>query len=108
MAQPEALKAAAGWGGDSYSLLLDDKGRRLMVMRSVWDRPVDAQEFFGAYSQLAVHDGTAQPLSSAAGRSRWHLPDREIYLSQHGKDALVIIAPDAATLDRSVYWFPGY
>jgi hypothetical protein len=106
--QSEALRAAAGWGGDSYSLLLDGEGRRLLVLRSVWDTPTDAQEFFDACSRLASQGGTAQKLLEEPGRTRWHLSDRETYVSQHGVDALVIVAPDQAAMDRAVHWFPGY
>ena len=108
LSQAEARKAAAGWGGDSYSLLVDDKGRRLLVMRLVWDTTNDAQKFFRAYSNLIASDPAAQKLIDESGRAYWQSPDKETYVSQHGQDALVILAPDRTTLDRAVYWFPGY
>lgn len=106
--KPEALKAAAGWGGDTYALLVDDRGRRLLVMRSVWDTPADAQEFFGAYSQAAGSYLQAERALDQPGKTYWRLPDREIYVSQHGRDVLVIAAPDTPTLDRALSWFPDY
>ena len=108
LSEQEALVGATGWGGDTYSLLTDAQGRRLWVLRSVWDAPTDAQRFFGAYAKLASAGGRIGRQIDEPGRALWPWPDREIYLSQHGSDTLVIIAPDAATLDRARHWFPGY
>jgi hypothetical protein len=40
-------EAAAGWGGDRYRVF-DVSGKTLLVWRSVWDSPPDAQEFVAA------------------------------------------------------------
>ena len=106
--QVVALSAAAGWGGDSYALLIDGEGRRLLVMRSAWDTPADAEEFFTAYTLKLAGDERAQQITLESGRGYWRLPNQEVYASQHGKDALVIIAPDRTALDRALHGFPGY
>jgi hypothetical protein len=42
-----ASRAAAGWGGDRWSLLEKD-GRQALVLSTTWDTPTDAREFFDA------------------------------------------------------------
>ncbi len=100
--------AVTGWGGDTYSLLMDGQGRRLLVMRSVWDTAAAAQRFFAAYARLASKNGQLALQLDEPGRVRCQWPDREVYASQHDTDALVILAPDAESLDRALHWFPGY
>jgi hypothetical protein len=108
LASEKAWEAAAGWGGDSYALLVDDQGRWLLVMRSTWDTPQDAREFFDVYTQMTGGRSEAQQILVEQGRGYWRLPDREVYVGQHDRDALVIISPDRTSLDRALYWFPGY
>jgi hypothetical protein len=46
----ESQRAAAGWGGDRYSVYEEPKsGRACLVQFSAWDTAQDADEFFGAY-----------------------------------------------------------
>jgi hypothetical protein len=45
----QAADAAAGWGGDRYSLLNGPLGERLFVSMIRWDTFQDAAEFFDAY-----------------------------------------------------------
>jgi len=103
-----AARAAAGWGGDSYVLLTDGAGSWLLAMRSAWDTLIDAEEFFTAYTQKLANNDSAQQITLEPTRGYWRLPDREVYASRQGKDALVIIAPDRTALDRALHWFPGY
>jgi hypothetical protein len=44
-----ATKASEGWGGDRYVFYEDANKGDLLVLRSTWDTPQDAQEFFDAY-----------------------------------------------------------
>lgn len=108
LSQTDALRAAAGWGGDSYSLLVDGAGRWLLVIRTAWDTIEDAQEFMRAYAEMASNDGQSEEIVLEQDRGYWQLPDREIYVSQRGSDALVVIAPDRVSLDRALHSFPGY
>src|SRR5215213_4142682 len=46
----ESRKAAAGWGGDRYSVYEESKsGKACLVHLSSWDTAQDADEFFDAY-----------------------------------------------------------
>ncbi|OLE55265.1 MAG: hypothetical protein AUG51_04085 [Acidobacteria bacterium 13_1_20CM_3_53_8] len=48
----EALRAAAGWGGDRAYLFERAGATPLFVWKTVWDRQLDAQEFLRAYISL--------------------------------------------------------
>jgi len=108
LSRAEASQSVAGWGGDSYSLLTDHLGRRLLVLRSVWDTRADAQEFFNAYATKMERIPVTQQILLQQGKGYWRLPNREVYLGVNEQNALVIIAPDRIALDRALYWFPGY
>jgi hypothetical protein len=58
-------EAAAGWGGDRFSLLEGPSGERVLVALSVWDSPEDA----GQFSELVEENGLASVRAtvSAAG-----------------------------------------
>jgi hypothetical protein len=45
----ESHRAAAGWGGDRYSIYEGPKGEVLYLSLSTWDTENDALEFFDAY-----------------------------------------------------------
>jgi hypothetical protein len=45
----ESHRAAAGWGGDRYSIYEGPKGEVLYTSLSTWDTENDAREFFDAY-----------------------------------------------------------
>ena len=45
----ESHRAAAGWGGDRYSIYEGPKGEVLYISLSTWDTENDAREFFDAY-----------------------------------------------------------
>jgi hypothetical protein len=48
--QETADAAAAGWGGDQYRIYFNDEtAETVMVWRTVWDSPEDAEEFAAAY-----------------------------------------------------------
>jgi hypothetical protein len=49
----EGVEAAAGWGGDRYTLWVDDEGLSHLVWRTVWDTDRDAEEFFDAMVRFA-------------------------------------------------------
>jgi hypothetical protein len=52
LSRKDAERAASGWGGDCAYLYERAGGATLFVWKSVWDRAVDAQEFFRAYNAL--------------------------------------------------------
>jgi hypothetical protein len=48
LTEERARRAAAGWGGDQILLLENSTGKNAVVVRTVWDTPEDAEEFFQA------------------------------------------------------------
>ncbi len=63
----ESREAAAGWGGDRYSVYENRKTSEVMIaQKSVWDTEKDAREFFDAYAkrtQLRYKD--AKPITDS-------------------------------------------
>jgi flagellar motor protein MotB len=106
----QAVQAGMGWGGDRYQVLSDGQGRLALALRSAWDSPQDAQEFFDAYSAYVIARGGGNPavLQSDAQHMRWQLADRQFYLSRAGGQVLALHAPDGATLDALIRQFPGF
>ena len=93
-----AAAAAAGWGGDSYSLLSGPEGKRILVSQVGWDSLDEASEFFAAYQvfggiRAQQLGGSSQPLDNA---TVWTLPSQTVFLGQSGQTVLLIIseAPD--------------
>jgi hypothetical protein len=52
MPYKEAIKAAEGWNGDRAYLFDRSNTLPLFIWKTVWDRDVDAMEFFRSYSTL--------------------------------------------------------
>jgi hypothetical protein len=104
-----AIQAGVGWGGDRYQVLQDGQGRLALALRTAWDDPLDAAEFFEAYSAFVVATGSGNPTVLEAGQAhmRWQLAGRQFYLGRAGDQVLVLHAPDAATLDALLGQFSG-
>ncbi|HEU4321896.1 MAG TPA: hypothetical protein VFS21_01995 [Roseiflexaceae bacterium] len=108
LAIAEAVPAAEGWGGDRYQVLRDGQGRLALALRTAWDTPADAREFFETYTRYASAQAQGQAGQNAGpGRLRWTLADRQIYLSLSGNQVLILRAPDASTIDAIVPQFQG-
>lgn len=60
VAEKEALRASAGWAGDSAHLFERDGGTPLFVWKTAWDKSLDAEEFFNAYNALQRGRSKAQ------------------------------------------------
>ena len=95
-----AIKAAAGWGGDRYVFYEDTNKRDLLVIRSTWDTPQDAQEFFDAYVLFVnKKSNDSWPLQLNTQNERWwNAPDQSVYISKQGNNVLIVISPDDKTL----------
>jgi hypothetical protein len=50
MSSSEASAAAAGWGGDRFTLFENGAGARLWLLTSAWDTREDAAEFLDSYT----------------------------------------------------------
>ncbi|GAB4203955.1 MAG: hypothetical protein OHK0022_28670 [Roseiflexaceae bacterium] len=104
----QAIPAAEGWGGDRYQVLRDGQGRLALALRTAWDSPAEAREFFEAYTRYAQAQAKGQSGQNAGpDRLRWSLADRQIYLSLKGNQVLILRAPDAVTIDAIVPQFQG-
>jgi hypothetical protein len=104
-----STKASEGWGGDRYVFYEDANKRDLLVLRSTWDTPQDAQEFFDAYL-LLVHNKSKDswPVRLNTQDKRWwNAPGQSIYLSKQGNDVLIILAPDEKTVTSILPKFAG-
>lgn len=99
---PTAEGAAAGWGGDAYTILEDASGRRIVALMTVWDTEGDAAEMFNAFSEsIPEQYRTAQRRTLAqAGLSRWIIPDYQVQVLKTDNTVRIVYAPDAATLEQ--------
>lgn len=101
-----AINSAAGWDGDAYTLWVDNEGRRLLALQTVWESVAEADEFFEAFvlytglPELALRDNSsAYTWSSDLGLT---------LLERQGKQVLLIIAPDETVLANVRGQFSGF
>jgi hypothetical protein len=92
--EKDATRAAAGWGGDRAFLFERAGHVPLFVWKTVWDRPVDAEEFFGAYNSLRGRASGAQAGESSNGievtQTIWRESGR-ITLVRRARDSVIVI-----------------
>jgi hypothetical protein len=66
--QNEAVRAAAGWGGDRYMVLKTDRGDGLIWL-TAWDTAIDAAEFTSAIEDVvAKRFGSPRPGETPGGK----------------------------------------
>ena len=102
----QAADAAAGWGGDKYSLLSGPEGERVLVLMTAWDSPQDASEFSDAYQVFVGVKTQGQGATSSnigdTGR-KWIAPDQAIFLGRVGPNiVLIVISDDDDLLGRTL------
>lgn len=89
----EAAAAAAGWGGDAYTVYLSPAGDTVaLVLSTVWDTPADASEFaetFEAYATARFGDPTSE--------LTWESASIVTLFSHTGEQTIWVSAPDLAT-----------
>ena len=93
----EAAKAAAGWGGDRYSLLSGPAAERLLIVQIRWDSVQDSGEFFESYKTFAgIKRQEVGGTSESVGESgrRWVMPDETVFLGQIGPAILLVVGDD--------------
>ncbi len=108
----EGLKAAEGWGGDSYALLHGPDGEALLVMLLAWDTGQDAVEFYDAFAALTELRTGAEWQPHEGGetwygnwRATHQLPlegGRSVFTQIDRDRTLVIFTPSDATLKTVV------
>jgi hypothetical protein len=101
VAEKEATRAAAGWGGDRAYLFekTDGGGVPLFVWKTVWDRPADAEEFFSAYNSLlrarkGIRAGESLATSDAS-QTVWREQGRTMIVRRAGDGVIVIRGAEA-------------
>ena len=97
-----AQDAAAGWGGDSISLLEGPDGETAVVFAIVWDTGPDAEEFYNAFlsftnARTGVEWAADSPHEAA---HRMALDGQVIFISGAGTFTLVVFAPDDAAVEN--------
>lgn len=99
---PAAAKAAAeGWGGDEYLLLESQEGGQFaLLLRTVWDSPEEAEEFWHLYRAYLNHrPGFHEVVDDLVGEPEWRQWAGEAAhasIRLNGETVDIVIAPDAA------------
>ncbi len=94
-------RAADGWAGDAFALLRNGN-QTAVVVRSVWDTPNEASEWFDAYTRAmtARYRQNLQGVDQRANRVLWRTSEGQQLLTQDGTTTTFIIAPTADALSR--------
>jgi hypothetical protein len=105
-----AAAGAAGWDGDTYTLWLDGQGAHALVVRTVWDAPGEAAQFFETFTDYLTRRsfGVPELTLNEPGRRIWEYEGRATFLARAGDQVLIILAPDRAVLDRVRSPFPEF
>ena len=86
-------QAATGWGGDQYAIYLHENHTDLvMVLRSAWDSPGDAQEFLAIYPEYAAAAYGSAGSETVDGGRCW-VNQFVLCLYTLGEETLIIRAP---------------
>jgi hypothetical protein len=97
--EKDATRAAAGWGGDRAFLFERAGHVPLFVWKTVWDRPVDAEEFYNAYNSLRGRASGAQAGESSNGidvaQTIWRESGRTTLVRRAGDSVIVIRGAEA-------------
>jgi len=98
----DAVRVAAGWSGDQWQLVEKD-GRSAIVLRSTWETPAAASDFFSAYARgLRTRFDSAIIDESSATRQALTTPVAATDLRVQGSDVLTVIAFDRDTANAIV------
>jgi heme-degrading monooxygenase HmoA len=94
-------RAADGWAGDAFALLRNSN-QTAVVVRTVWDTPNDAQEWFDAYTRAmtARYRQNLQGVDQRANRVLWRTSDSPQLLLMDGNTTTMIIAPAVDQVTR--------
>jgi hypothetical protein len=99
VSEEEAEAAAEGWGGDRYAVhYRETDGAFVLVLRTVWDTPADAEEFVDAYVTYAEEPADDHPAEAEGGdRLCWTRAADYLCLAWGPVDAIVVLGPDRTT-----------
>jgi hypothetical protein len=92
-----AQEAAAGWGGDSYVVYInDDSGQTVMVLHTIWESNGDADEFSTAFQEYA-RGRFGSPASGQGDITTWEDAAGRTEFRRDGETTTWILAPDQET-----------
>jgi hypothetical protein len=108
--QTAAAEGAAGWGGDAYTLWMDEQGHQVLAVKSVWDTPSEAAQFYQTFGDYVTHRSLGVPRLTLdeTDRRLWEYEGRATFLARAGDGVLIILAPDRAMLERVRGAFPEF
>ncbi|HYP02077.1 MAG TPA: hypothetical protein VER76_17940 [Pyrinomonadaceae bacterium] len=87
----EAVRAAAGWGGDRAYLFERAKAAPLFVWKTYWDTHAEAAEFFRAYNALRDKTGDAHDGANDPSQSNWRDGSARLTLVRLDGDQVIVI-----------------
>jgi len=98
--ESEARNAAEGWGGDAYTVYLNEKtGETVAVLTSQWDSSKDADQFSRAFQDYAT-GRFGRPDSKSSDLIVWNTDSNSHYFYSNGQDTTWIIAPNGDTAEQ--------
>jgi hypothetical protein len=97
--------ASQGWDGDQYALYVQD-GAEVLVFATVWDGSQDREEFVSAYAQYAEGKYGETATRSSESELWWETPAQTAVLTWSDATALIVLGPDAATVERVLAAIP--
>lgn len=97
----DAMRGAAGWGGDQACLFERARTLPLFVWKTAWDKREDAAEFFRAYNQMLSRRGNASTEQLSDVRVTWREAGRTTVIERDG-DKVIIIRGAAADVDAAL------
>ncbi len=95
----KAEDAAAGWGGDSYTVYYqEDEDLSILVSSSVWDSDKDAQQFWDALL-LYGDQRWGSTVEIQRDQRQWQVEGQIIFIEKVGNQVLWLMAPDLDLLN---------
>jgi hypothetical protein len=95
--EEESRRAAAGWGGDRYSVYEGAKpGQVLIAQLSAWDTEQDAVEFFAAYAKRTESRyklASVSPVRAdgeASEEKAWSTDEGNVFMQRRGARVLIL------------------
>ncbi|PYS48838.1 MAG: hypothetical protein DMF68_11915 [Acidobacteria bacterium] len=106
----ESSRAAAGWGGDRYSVYEEAKSGGVFITQlSAWDTEQDAVEFFNAYAkrtELRYKSAEALPVKTEDEKA-WRTDEGNVIMQRRGQRVLILEGipegKDARTLTAKLW-----
>jgi hypothetical protein len=98
VSERDATRAAAGWGGDRAFLFESASHAPLFVWKTVWDKPLDAEEFFNSYNSVRERAGARGGESSTTadvGQVIWRESGRTTIVRRAGDSVIIVRGAEA-------------